>query len=228
VILIILREIEMRYYNFYDSCLTDSASVNDLNKSTTIKIESSLKDMDSLISVDNSPKREWVVNFFKNTYGKQEVVSQTSNNVGKVATGEIDKLTKIIYSSFLNDDIQFGTDSKTQNLIERLNDEYGADFIDNVLVKILTLNIIVSTKPGLMSKFMMLISSFDAETYPLTSNIAITSLVTKKYTSVKEAVLITIENWKYNKAVRLLEDLEPFSRQYLEDYKNKIINMLKG
>jgi len=79
-----------------------------------------------------------------------------------------------------------------------------------------------------MSKFMMLISSFDAETYPLTSNIAITSLVTKKFTSVKEAVLITIENWKYNKAVRLLEDLEPFSRQYLEDYKNKIINMLKG
>jgi len=161
------------------------------------------------------------------TSGKTESQPFFTKNVTENVQLETDNLVSKVYSSFVFDDIQFGNDSKTQKMIEELVQEYHYDFIDNVLVRILSKHIVSCGKPGLMSKFMMLLSAFDANNFPLTSNMAITALASKKYNSVKESVLVTIETWRYKDAITLLEEMEPYTRKYLEEYKSKIIDFLK-
>ncbi|WP_414465969.1 hypothetical protein [Klebsiella aerogenes] len=173
------------------------------------------------IFLDNTP-------VIKNkTSGKTETRPLYAKNIAEIALIEIESLVSQVYSSFVYDDIQFGCDSKTQKMIEELVGVYHYDFIDNVLVRILSKHIVFCGKPVLMSKYMMLLSAFDANHFPLTCNMAITSLASKKFNSVKESVLISIETWKYKDAITLLEDMEPYNRRYLEDYKRKVIDFLK-
>lgn len=185
-----------------------------------------LTGLETKYSVKKDSINDISVTFSKKTNGTSISTPFSSKEIGQITTTETDKLVSKIYASFLNDDIEFGNDSKTQKMVEALIVSYGADFIDNVLVNLFTKHIVIG-KSGHMSKFMMLLSAFEAEQMPLICNVAITALAHKKYNSVKESVLITIESWRYKGAIRLLEDMEPYSRAYLEEYKQKIIRFLK-
>ena len=39
---------------------------------------------------------------------------------------------------------------------------------------------------------------------------------------------MSIEIWKPEMALKLLEDMEPYNKKYLERYRQKVIKMLKG
>lgn len=135
---------------------------------------------------------------------------------------------KRIFISLRNNDLKFGYNSQTQTIVEDLMSTHGATFVDETLAKVLATYIAPSGQPQLMCKFLALISAFEAEDLPLTCTFSVTSFSHKKYNSVKESLLIAIEVLRFKEAIPLLKDLEPYSREYLEIYKNKVIAFLEG
>lgn len=173
--------------------------------------------------------RESPVKFDYKTVGVKEVSGTfSSNELHSLSAQESENIAGRVYASIRSNDIRMGYNSATKDLVQSLIDSYHAPFVDDVLVKTLALYITPSAKPLLMCKYLTLISMFDAEDFPLTCSMAVTSLSHKKYNSVKETLLMTIEVMRFKGALPLLKDLEPYSRKYLEDYKNKIITFLEG
>ncbi|MGI6901226.1 hypothetical protein [Leclercia adecarboxylata] len=150
-----------------------------------------------------------------------------SKELHSLAAQETENYAHRVFSSIRNNELKFGYGSQTQTLISDLLNNYKASFVDDILVKTLALHILPSSKPLLMCKFLVLISAFEAETLPLTCTMAVTSLSHKKYTSVKESLLMTIEVLKFKGALPLLKDMEPYSRKYLEEYRQKVIKFLE-
>ncbi|WP_404652233.1 hypothetical protein [Raoultella terrigena] len=151
-----------------------------------------------------------------------------SGTIGFESSVEVNRVVDVIYSLFSTDSIELGYESKTFYFINNLIKEYGQDFIDISLTQLMRKHIIGCNNPVLMCKFLTLLTEFDAAIIPTTSAISITSFAHKKYNSVKEMVLISIELWKNKDALNLLEDMEPYQRRNLEVYRLKIIEMLKG
>lgn len=151
-----------------------------------------------------------------------------SGTIGFESSDEVNRVVDIIYSSFSLDSIELGFESKTFYLINNLIEELGQEFIDVALTQLMRKYIIGCNNPVLMCKFLTLLTEFDAEVIPSTSAFSITSFAHKKYNSVKEMVLISIELWKNKDALNLLEDMEPYQRRNLEAYRLKVIDMLKG
>lgn len=211
--------------NIVEAFNKDSVSTN-ADFSFSSKNDHALE-IDSMYTIVKNNNKNRNLFFTKVTSGESISSPFSTKELGEITISETEKITNRIFSSFANDDIEFGNDSKTQKLIETLLMSYPIDFIDNVLLNVFAKKIVIS-KPGHMCKFMMLLSAFEAEEFPSVCNVAIAALINKKYNSVKEAVLIAIESWRYKDAIHILEDAEPYSRQYLEDYKQKIIRFLKG
>ncbi|ELX9574922.1 hypothetical protein J9A90_03615 [Klebsiella pneumoniae] len=151
-----------------------------------------------------------------------------SDTIGLYHSAEAAKIGDRIYNSFTLDSFELGYESKTFYLVNELIESYGHEFIDSVLTQLMRKHIISCNNPVLMCKFLTFLTEFDADVISMTSAYSITSFSHKKYNSVKEMVLISIELWKSKDALNLLEDMEPYQRRSLEVYRLKIINMLKG
>lgn len=142
-------------------------------------------------------------------------------------SNQANKVANEIYHHFLLEKIELGCESKTAELVNNLIDEYGYEFVDTVLSQLMGKHIISCGNPIIMCKFLTLLTELDAKLIPITSSFAITSFAHKKYNSVKEMILMAIELWKHKDALVLLEDMESYSRRPLEQYRLKIIEMLK-
>ncbi|EPY5326669.1 hypothetical protein [Klebsiella pneumoniae] len=140
---------------------------------------------------------------------------------------QLTKFSDEIYHQFLLEKIELGCESKTALLINDSITKNGYKFVDTALSQLMGRHIINSGKPIIMCKFLTLLTELDVKLIPLTSSYAVTSFSHKKYDSVKEMILMAIELWKHKDALVLLEDMEPYSRRHLEQYRLKIINMLK-
>lgn len=136
-------------------------------------------------------------------------------------------IVDVIYSSFLFDNIEQGFESKTYRVINELAKSYGFELIDMALTQVI-LKYIVSSEVVVICKSIALLTEFDADEIPAASVLAITSFSHKKSDAVKEMVLMSIETWKPEMALKLLEDMEPYNKKYLERYRQKVIKMLKG
>ncbi len=142
-------------------------------------------------------------------------------------SNQVNKIVNEIYHQFLLEKIELGCESKTAELVSNLIDEYGYKFVDTVLSQLMGKHIITCGNPIIMCKFLTLLTELDVKLIPITSSFAITSFAHKKYNSVKEMILMAIELWKHKDALVLLEDMEPYSRRPLEQYRLKIIETLK-
>lgn len=151
-----------------------------------------------------------------------------SNASSTESAKKIASIANEIYQLFLLENIELGCDSKTSALINKLITNNGYEIVDVALTQLLSEHILYSTKPIIICKFLTVLSELDSSLIPVTSSYAITSLSHKKYDSVKEMVLMTIELWRNNDALVLLEEMEPYRRKHLEQYRLKIIGMLKG
>lgn len=188
-----------------------------------------LKKSEANYRILTSLDRDTPVKFdYKTVSVKEFADAFTSNEIHSLSAKESENIAGRVYASIRNNDIKMGYNSATKDLIQSLIDTYHAPFVDDVLVKTLALHITPSAKPMLMCKYLVLLSMFDADDFPLACSTAVTSLSHKKYNSVKETLLMTIEVMRFKGALPLLKDLEPYSRKYLEDYKNKIISFLEG
>ncbi|MBC3631657.1 hypothetical protein [Klebsiella michiganensis] len=147
--------------------------------------------------------------------------------IGHETSLEVRVIAEKIYTSFISDSIELGHESKTAILIDELIRNYGSEFIDLALTKLMQIYIINSGKSLVMCKFITLLTEIDVKFIPTTSAYALTSFAHKKYNSVKEMILIAIELWKNKDALILLEEMEPYSRKYLEKYRLEIIEILK-
>ncbi|HDS7794633.1 hypothetical protein ACRAOD_16650 [Raoultella ornithinolytica] len=148
--------------------------------------------------------------------------------LGLTSSKETKKIIDRVFNLFSLERIELGCESKTSNLINELINEYGFEFVDMALAQLMRNHIINSGRPMVMCKFLTLLTELDVKFIPTTSSYAITSFSHKKYNSVKEMILVAIELWKNKDALRLLEDMEPYNRRHLEEYRLKIIDMLKG
>lgn len=167
------------------------------------------------------------VQFDHSAAANKDIEDSFPKNFHSKAAKESEFLANRVYSSIRTNEIKLGYSSATKDLVQSLIDTYQAPYVDDVLVKTLVLHITPSGKPLLMCKFLALISMFESEILPITCLTTVTAFSHKKYTSVKEALLMTIETLKLKSALPLLKDLEPYSRKYLEDYKNKVISFLE-
>ncbi|MDY7622546.1 hypothetical protein ABUK00_07745 [Raoultella planticola] len=136
-------------------------------------------------------------------------------------------IVDVIYSSFLFDNIEQGFESKTYRVINELAKSYGFELIDMALTQVI-LKYIISSEAVVICKSIALLTEFDVDEIPAASVLAITSFSHKKSDAVKEMVLMSIETWKPEMALKLLEDMEPYNKKYLERYRQKVIKMLKG
>ncbi|HHS9592734.1 hypothetical protein [Raoultella planticola] len=170
---------------------------------------------------DVTYKRTDYFNGVPSAHGGEEIAPDLTVNK------TIQHIVDVIYDSFLFDNIEQGFESKTYRLINELAQCYGFEFIDMALTQVI-LKHIISSDSVVICKSIALLTEFDADDIPGTSVLAITSFSHKKSDAVKEMVLMSIETWKPEMALKLLEDMEPYNKKYLERYRQKVINMLKG
>ncbi|BDA54120.1 hypothetical protein [Raoultella ornithinolytica] len=170
---------------------------------------------------------EVVIGFHGHSVDSKTVLD-IEHGVDKVEfINQLSKVSNEIYYQFLLEKIELGCESKTAMLINNYIEKRGYKFVDTVLSQLMGRQIITCGNPIIMCKFLTLLTELDVKLIPLTSSYAITSFSHKKYNSVKEMILMAIELWKHKDALVLLEDMEPYSRRPLEQYRLKIIEMLK-
>lgn len=140
---------------------------------------------------------------------------------------DTDHISIKIYNSFIFDEIQFDTISKTKYMIDKLISDYGYQQVDYSILNLISKEIFISDDEEKIIKFICLLSSIHSNEIPLSFFTAIVSFYNHKSDSVKEAVIMAIEYWESKQAIDYLEKMEPFKRPYLEKYKQNVLTYLK-